>query len=125
MKYYTIENLEIIDAGAEGKAVGKIDGLTVFVPFAVPGDVVDVEIFKKKKNFAEGRLLAVKKSSPDRTEPVCEHFGLCGGCKWQILPLHGPSMTALSWTWTKIGASAPFFQNFFEDLKNVYLLWWK
>lgn len=83
MKYYTIENLEIIDAGAEGKAVGKIDGLTVFVPFAVPGDVVDVEIFKKKKNFAEGRLLAVKKSSPDRIEPVCEHFGLCGGCKWQ------------------------------------------
>lgn len=83
MKYYTIENLEIIDAGAEGKAVGKIDGLTVFVPFAVPGDIVDVEIFKKKKNFAEGRLLAVKKSSPDRTEPVCEHFGLCGGCKWQ------------------------------------------
>ena len=83
MKYYTIENLEIIDAGAEGKAVGKIDGLTVFVPFAVPGDVVDVEIFKKKKNFAEGRLLAVKEKSADRIEPVCEHFGLCGGCKWQ------------------------------------------
>ncbi len=83
MKYYTIENLEIIDAGAEGKAVGKIDGLTVFVPFAVPGDLVDVEIFKKKKNFAEGRLLAVKEKSPDRIEPVCEHFGLCGGCKWQ------------------------------------------
>jgi len=83
MKYYTIENLEIIDAGSEGKAVGKIDGLTVFVPFAIPGDVVDVEIFKKKKNFAEARLLAIKKNSPDRIEPVCEHFGLCGGCKWQ------------------------------------------
>jgi len=83
MKYYTIENLEIIDAGSEGKAVGKIDGLTVFVPFAVPGDVVDVEVFKKKKNFAEARLLAVKANSPDRIKPVCVHFGLCGGCKWQ------------------------------------------
>jgi 23S rRNA (uracil1939-C5)-methyltransferase len=83
MKYYTIENLKIIDAGSEGKAVGKMDGLTVFVPFAVPGDVVDVEVFKKKKNFAEARLLAVKENSPDRIQPVCEHFGLCGGCKWQ------------------------------------------
>jgi len=85
MKYYKIENLEIIDAGAEGKAVGKKEGLTVFVPFAVPGDMVDVEVFKKKKGYAEARILEIKTKSPHRIEPQCAHFGLCGGCKWQIL----------------------------------------
>jgi 23S rRNA (uracil1939-C5)-methyltransferase len=85
MKYYKIEDLEIIDAGAEGKAVGKKEGLTVFVPYAVPGDVVDVEVFKKKKSFAEARILNIKTKSPHRIEPQCTHFGLCGGCKWQIL----------------------------------------
>ncbi|MCL2246747.1 MAG: 23S rRNA (uracil(1939)-C(5))-methyltransferase RlmD [Lentimicrobiaceae bacterium] len=85
MKYSKIENLEIIDAGAEGKAVGKKDGLTVFVPFAVPGDVVDVEVFKKKKGYAEARVVNIIKKSPHRIEPKCAHFGLCGGCKWQIM----------------------------------------
>ena len=85
MKYYKIEDLEIIDAGAEGKAVGKKEGLTVFVTFAVPGDVVDVEVFKKKKGYAEARIINIKKKSPHRIEPKCTHFGLCGGCKWQIL----------------------------------------
>ena len=85
MKYTQIENLEIIDAGAEGKAVGKKDGLTVFVPFAVPGDVVDVELFKKKKGYAEARIINIKTKSPYRIEPECTHFGLCGGCKWQIM----------------------------------------
>lgn len=80
-----IENLEITDAGAEGKAVGKHEGLTVFVPFAIPGDIVDVAIFKKKKGYAEGNVLALKQPSPYRISPTCEHFGLCGGCKWQIL----------------------------------------
>jgi 23S rRNA (uracil1939-C5)-methyltransferase len=85
MKYYIIEDLEIIDAGAEGKAVGKKDGLTVFVPFAAPGDIVDVEVFKKKKGYAEARILNIKTKSPHRIEPQCAHFGLCGGCKWQIM----------------------------------------
>jgi 23S rRNA (uracil1939-C5)-methyltransferase len=85
MQYSKIENLEIIDAGAEGKAVGKKEGLTVFVPFAVPGDVVDVEVFKKKKGYAEARIINIKTKSPHRIEPECEHFGLCGGCKWQIM----------------------------------------
>jgi len=85
MKYPQIENLEIIDAGAEGKAVGKKDGLTIFVPFAVPGDVVDVELFKKKKGYAEARIINIKTKSPHRIEPECAHFGLCGGCKWQIM----------------------------------------
>lgn len=85
MNYFKIEDLEITDAGAEGKAVGKHEGLTVFVPFAVPGDVVDVQVFKKKRGYAEAYVTALKKSSPDRISPQCQHFGLCGGCKWQIL----------------------------------------
>ncbi|MDR2970668.1 MAG: 23S rRNA (uracil(1939)-C(5))-methyltransferase RlmD [Bacteroidales bacterium] len=82
---FKIENLEIIDAGAEGKSVGKKDGLTVFVPFAVPGDIVDVEVFKKKKGYAEARIVSIKTKSQHRVEQECAHFGLCGGCKWQIL----------------------------------------
>jgi len=85
MKYLKIENLEIIDAGAEGKAVGKKEGLIVFVLFAVPGDIVDVEVIKKKKGYAEARIVSIKTKSPHRVEPKCAHFGLCGGCKWQIM----------------------------------------
>lgn len=85
MKDYIIEDLEIIDAGAEGKAVGKQEGLTVFVPFAVPGDRVNVRIFKKKKGYAEGRLLDILEPSPYRISPKCPHFGICGGCKWQVM----------------------------------------
>lgn len=84
-KRYDIEDLEIVSAGSEGKSVAKQDGLTIFVPFAVPGDIVDVEIYKRKHGYAEANLLAVKKPSPDRVEPPCVHFGTCGGCKWQML----------------------------------------
>ena len=81
-----IENLEITDAGAEGKAVGKHEGLTVFVPFAIPGDIVDVAIFKKKKGYAEGNVYCFETTiSSSYFKPTCDHFGLCGGCKWQIL----------------------------------------
>ena len=73
----------IEDAGAEGMAVARVDGMVVFVPFAVPGDVVDVKLFRKKKNYAEGRVVAVKSPSPKRATPQCPHFGVCGGCKWQ------------------------------------------
>ncbi len=84
-KQYIIENLEIIDAAAEGKAVGKHEGLTVFVTGLVPGDIADVTVFKKKKSYAEARLLKLITPSPLRIEPQCSHFGLCGGCKWQML----------------------------------------
>jgi 23S rRNA (uracil1939-C5)-methyltransferase len=80
-----IENLEIIDAGAEGKAVGRYNDRVVFVPFAAPGDVVDVQVVKKRKNYYEGRVKAIRHRSEYRTEPECSHFGLCGGCKWQHL----------------------------------------
>ncbi len=77
--------VQIVDLGAKGKAVGKKDSAVFFVEGAVPGDVCDVQIFKKKKSFAEGKAVHFHKYSPDRTEPVCEYFGVCGGCKWQNL----------------------------------------
>jgi len=78
-----IENLEIVDAGAEGKAVGRWNDKVVFVPFAAPGDVVDVQVFKKKRSFYEAKIVNIKNESPSRIAPQCSHFGLCGGCKWQ------------------------------------------
>ena len=78
-----IEDVEIVDAGSEGMSVAKPEGRVVFIPFGVPGDVVDIEVYKRKKNFFEGKILNFKKQSEKRVEPVCQHFGLCGGCKWQ------------------------------------------
>ncbi|UJH67949.1 23S rRNA (uracil(1939)-C(5))-methyltransferase RlmD [Allomuricauda sp. SCSIO 65647] len=78
------ENIEVIDAGAKGKAVAKApDGRVIFLLNAVPGDVVDVKTFKKRKAFFEGTATTFHKLSDKRTNPVCEHFGTCGGCKWQ------------------------------------------
>lgn len=78
-----VEDVEIIDAGSEGMAVAKPDEKVVFVPFGAPGDIVDLEFFKKKRNYFEGKIISFKKYSDKRTKPVCSHFGLCGGCKWQ------------------------------------------
>ena len=80
-----VPDVEVADAGAEGKAIVRIDGMVVFVPFVVPGDIIDLKIIKKKKNYAEGRALAIKRPSPLRVEACCPHFGVCGGCKWQTL----------------------------------------
>ena len=78
------ESVEVIDAGAKGKTVAKApDGKVIFLPNAVPGDVVDVQTFKKRKAYYEGKATAFHKLSDKRTEPACEHFGTCGGCKWQ------------------------------------------
>ncbi|MBE9467276.1 MAG: 23S rRNA (uracil(1939)-C(5))-methyltransferase RlmD [Bacteroidetes bacterium] len=80
------EKVEIIDIGAEGKAIAKINDLIVFIPYVIPGDIVDIQINKKKKNFLEGYAVKFHEYSPDRQEAFCSHFGICGGCKWQILP---------------------------------------
>ena len=80
-----IENLEITDAGAEGKAVGRYNDRVVFVPFAAPGDVIDAQVYKKRKSFFEARIVNIQQTSDLRVEPECSHFGLCGGCKWQHL----------------------------------------
>lgn len=81
-----VENVEIIDIAAEGKAIAKIENMVIFVPFVIPGDVVDLQLNRRKKNYAEGKVLRFHKYSDKRTEAFCEHFGVCGGCKWQILP---------------------------------------
>lgn len=78
-----LPNLHIIDIAEEGKGVGKADELVVFVDKAVPGDIVDVRLMKKKKNFAEAVIEELHKASEYRTDPFCQHFGTCGGCKWQ------------------------------------------
>ena len=75
--------VEIIDAGAEGMAIARHEGMVIFIPFVVPGDIVDIQLYKKKKNYAEGRAVRILKESPLRVPPVCPHFGVCGGCKWQ------------------------------------------
>lgn len=80
-----LEKVEILDAGAEGKAVARVENMVVFVPFAAPGDVVDIKVVSKKKSFFEGRIVKFHHYSVKRIEPRCEHFGLCGGCKWQHL----------------------------------------
>lgn len=81
-----LENILITDVAAEGKAIAKVDGRAVFIPFAVPGDVVDIQLTRKKSSFAEGRVVRFVEYSETRTEPFCIHFGVCGGCKWQMLP---------------------------------------
>ncbi|MFB9057545.1 23S rRNA (uracil(1939)-C(5))-methyltransferase RlmD [Mariniflexile ostreae] len=78
------ENIEVLDAGAKGKTIAKApDGKVIFIPNAVPGDVVDIQTFKKRKAYYEGKATVFHKLSDKRTEPVCDHFGTCGGCKWQ------------------------------------------
>ena len=81
-----LENVLIESVAAEGKALARVDGTVLFVPFAVPGDIVDVKVTKKKKNYMEGYILRIVKPSEHRLEPFCSHFGVCGGCKWQPLP---------------------------------------
>ncbi|NHA07399.1 23S rRNA (uracil(1939)-C(5))-methyltransferase RlmD [Mucilaginibacter sp. HC2] len=83
------EDVRIIDIAEEGKGVGKTDDFVLFVDKAIPGDVADVQVYKSKKNFGEGRIVALKQPSEYRVEPFCEHFGTCGGCKWQHMDYTG------------------------------------
>lgn len=85
-KKIVLEDLFISDYAAEGKALAKPDGKVIFVSGAVPGDVADVLLTKNKKDWAEGRVLKIKVLSKERVDPFCQHFGVCGGCKWQMLP---------------------------------------
>lgn len=81
-----LENVKIEAVAAEGKSLAHVDGTVIFVEFAVPGDIVNVKVTKKKKNYMEGFILEIVKPSEDRLQPFCEHFGICGGCRWQPLP---------------------------------------
>ncbi len=84
--YPLIESLRIEAVAAEGKSLGRHNDVVVFVPMTVPGDVVDVQIRSKRRRFMEGTVVRFRERSPLRVEPSCEHFGVCGGCKWQHLP---------------------------------------
>ncbi len=81
-----IENVEITGVAAEGKALVRINDLVTFVPNCVPGDIVDLQITKKKHSYQEARVVRIVRPSEVRCEAQCRHFGICGGCKWQILP---------------------------------------
>lgn len=81
-----LEKVTITDIASEGKAIAKVDDKVVFVPYAIPGDVVDVQVNKKRRKYMEGYVKQYHTLSPDRIDPICEHFGVCGGCKWQLLP---------------------------------------
>lgn len=81
-----LENITITDIAAEGKALARVDGIVVFVPYAVPGDIVDLQIRRKKHSYAEAEIVRFHTESSLRAKPFCRHFGVCGGCKWQCLP---------------------------------------
>ncbi len=81
-----LEKITILDIAAEGKAIAKVDDLVIFVPYVVPGDVVDLQIKRKKNKYAEAEAVKIHEYSPRRAVPFCQHYGVCGGCKWQVLP---------------------------------------
>jgi 23S rRNA (uracil1939-C5)-methyltransferase len=80
------ENVLITDIGAEGKAIARVDGMVIFTTHVIPGDVVDLQIIKKRKNYSEAKVINLIKGSDDRVASFCKYFGVCGGCKWQYLP---------------------------------------
>ena len=81
-----LENITITDFAAEGKSIARVDDMVVFVPWAVPGDVVDLQVRRKKHSFMEAEVIRYHQYSKVRTQPFCQHFGICGGCKWQQVP---------------------------------------
>lgn len=85
-KNIVLENLLVQDYAAEGKSLARQDGKVIFIEGAVPGDVVDVRLGKSKKDWAEGQVIKIQEFSKERVEPFCQHFGICGGCQWQMLP---------------------------------------
>lgn len=85
-KNITLSNILVEDYAAEGKSLARVDGKVIFIENAIPGDVVDIRLGKNKKDWAEGHIIAFQQYSPDRIEPFCAHFGVCGGCRWQMLP---------------------------------------
>jgi 23S rRNA (uracil1939-C5)-methyltransferase len=85
-KNITLANVLVEHYAAEGKSLARVDGKVIFIENAVPGDIVDLKLSKNKKDWAEGFITAFRQYSADRVEPFCAHFGICGGCRWQMLP---------------------------------------
>jgi len=119
-----IEKIQITGVAAEGKALTKHNDKVIFVPFVVPGDVVDIQVTKKRKSYMEGRAVKIHEYSSNREIAFCNHFGVCGGCKWQILPYknqleykHQQVIDAL----TRIGKiELPEFEPILGSEKNQY-----
>lgn len=84
--YPLLEGVVITDVAAEGNALARVDDMVVFAPYGAPGDVVDIRVTKKRKSYAEGRIERIISPGESRVAPVCSHFGVCGGCRWQHLP---------------------------------------
>lgn len=85
-EFPVVENVEITGVAAEGKSIARVDDMVVFIPYGASGDVVNIKLDKKKRSYAEAHIVDMVKPSPDRVTPACEHFGVCGGCKWQHIP---------------------------------------
>ena len=85
-KNIVLSNILVEDYAAEGKSLARVDGKVIFIENAIPGDVVDIRLSKNKKDWAEGHITAFQQYSAHRVEPFCAHFGVCGGCRWQMLP---------------------------------------
>ena len=85
-KNIVLQEVRVEDYAAEGKALARVDGKVIFVEGAIPGDVVDLRLTRSRKDWAQGQVLAFRRYSPDRVDPFCPHFGVCGGCQWQMLP---------------------------------------
>lgn len=81
-----LRGVTITDIGSEGNAIARIDDMVLFVPGMIPGDIADIQVRKKKKRYMEGVPVTIVQPSPDRIKPPCQHFGVCGGCRWQHLP---------------------------------------
>src|ERR1700684_1149028 len=88
-KNILLANVLVEHYAAEGKSLARVDGKVIFIENAVPGDIVDLKLSKNKKDWAEGFITAFRQYSPDRVEPFCAHFGVCGGCPWEGVP-HPP-----------------------------------
>ena len=85
-KNIVLEKIRVEDYAAEGKSLARVDGKVIFIENVVPGDVVDVRLLKNKKDWAKGVPLQFHSYSSERVAPFCSHFGVCGGCQWQMLP---------------------------------------
>jgi 23S rRNA (uracil1939-C5)-methyltransferase len=85
-KQTILENILVQDYAAEGKSLARVEGKVIFIEGAVPGDLVDIRLTKNKADWGEGQAIAIREFSTDRVEPFCQHFGVCGGCQWQMLP---------------------------------------
>ena len=123
-KHISIENIEIIDTANKGKSVAKHDGRIIFVQGGVPGDICDITVFKRRKKYWEARIDVIKEKSKNRIEPKCEHFGSCGGCKWQNMSyssqLHFKQSEVLN-NLTRIGGvTIPKYENILGSKEEYF-----